>query len=95
MAEGISIKSHLDDFSLIIMDLENMDMKIEDEDEVFLLLCSLPSSYKHFKETLIYGREEISMDDVKSSLSSKDLMDKELTNSNANDGNTEALNIRG
>ena len=35
------------------------------------------------------------MDDVKSSLSSKDLMDKELTNSNANDGKAEALNVRG
>ena len=34
------------------------------------------------------------MDDVKSSLFSKDLMDRELTNSNANDRKAEALNVR-
>ena len=32
MVEGTSIKSHLDDFSLVIMDLKNMDVKIEDKD---------------------------------------------------------------
>ena len=76
------------------MDLENMYVKIEDEDQAFLLLCSLQSSYKNFRETLIYGREEILMDDVKSSLFSKDLMDRELTISNANDEKVKALNVR-
>ena len=42
----------------------------------------------------MYSREEISMNDVKSSLFSKDLMNRELTNSNANDEKTEALNIK-
>ena len=35
------------------------------------------------------------MDDVKSFLFSKYLMDKELTNSNANDEKAEAFNVRG
>ena len=35
------------------------------------------------------------MDDVKSSLFLKDLMDRELTNFNANDGKAEVLNVRG
>ena len=64
MVEDTSIKSHLDDFNSVIMDLENMDVKIEDEDQTLLLLCSLPSSYKHFRKIFIYGREEISIDDV-------------------------------
>ena len=72
-----------------------MDVKIEDKDQTLLLLCSLPTSYKHLRETLIYGREKISMDYVKSSLFSKDLMDRELTNSNANDGKAEVFNVRG
>ena len=40
-------------------------------------------------------REEISMDDVKSYLFLKDLMNRELTNSNANDKKAEALNVKG
>ena len=31
MTEGTSIKSHFDDLSSIIIDLENIDVKIEDE----------------------------------------------------------------
>ena len=34
------------------------------------------------------------MNDVKSSLFSKNLMDRELTNSNANDGKAEALDVK-
>ena len=41
MAEDTSIKSHLKDFSLVIMNLENMDAKIENEDKALLLLCTL------------------------------------------------------
>ena len=49
MVEGTSIKSYLDDFSSVIMDLESMDVKIEDEEQALLLLCSLPFSYKYFR----------------------------------------------
>ena len=52
MAEGTSIKSYLDEFSSIIMDLCSIDVKIEEDDETFLLLCSLPPSYKSFCEIL-------------------------------------------
>ena len=68
MAEGTSIKLHLDDFSSIIMDLENTDEKIKDDDQALLLLCSLSFSYKNFSETLVFGRDDISINDVKSSL---------------------------
>ncbi|MFQ6636275.1 hypothetical protein Gotur_012871, partial [Gossypium turneri] len=37
-----------------------------------LFLCYLPSSYKSFKETLIYGRDKLSFEDVKGHLLSKD-----------------------
>lgn len=95
MSEGTSIKSHVDVFNSILMDLENLDIKVEDEDQALLLLCSLPPSYKHFRETLIYGRDEITMDDVKSSLFSKDLLDKELTHPSTSKENVEALYARG
>nr|CAD1835772.1 unnamed protein product [Ananas comosus var. bracteatus] len=75
MAEGTSIKSHLDEFNSIIMDLRSIDVKIEEEDEALLLLCSLPPSYKNFRETFLFGRDTLCLDDVKSSLLSK----RELT----------------
>lgn len=57
MAKGTSIKSHLNKFNSILLDLENIDVKIEDEDQALLLLCSLPPSFKHFRKTLLYGRD--------------------------------------
>jgi len=54
MHEGIPIKSHIIEFSSIITDLGKIKVKIEDEDQEILLLCSLPSSYKSFREVIIY-----------------------------------------
>jgi len=39
MAKGTQ---HLDDFNSILIDLESMDVKIEDEDKAILLVVSLP-----------------------------------------------------
>ena len=60
----------------------------------FLLLCSLPPSFKHFRETLLYGRDSISIEDVKSSLFSKELMDRDLTGGSS-EGVSEGLVARG
>ncbi|KAH1081976.1 hypothetical protein J1N35_021737, partial [Gossypium stocksii] len=43
-----------------------------------LLLCSLPSSYKSFRETLIYEKDKLSFKDVNSHLLSKDKLDNEF-----------------
>nr|GEV83526.1 zinc finger, CCHC-type [Tanacetum cinerariifolium] len=43
-----------------------------------MLLTSLPSSYDNFVETLIYGRESLTLEDVLSSLNSWEL--KKRTN---------------
>ena len=65
LEEGKSLKPHLDEFYSIVMDLQNIDVKLDDEELAIYLLCSLPLSYKNFRETLTYGRDNLSSDDVK------------------------------
>ena len=36
-------------FNELILDLENIEVKIDDEDQVLLLLCDLPKYHDHFK----------------------------------------------
>nr|GEX42753.1 retrovirus-related Pol polyprotein from transposon TNT 1-94 [Tanacetum cinerariifolium] len=72
MKPGTSVQDHLDEFNTILIDLKNLDVDIDDEDKVVLLVISLPASYKHFKEIILYGnRKTLSVDDVKSALLSK------------------------
>ncbi|GKB60004.1 hypothetical protein Tco_0916190 [Tanacetum coccineum] len=75
MKDG-SLNDHINEFNKIILDLNNIDVRIEDEDRVLILLCSLPKSYEHLVITLLYGRETISMEDVKSALNSSELRKK-------------------
>jgi len=42
MAEGTPVQKHLNEFNSILVDLESLDVKIEDEDKVILLVVSLP-----------------------------------------------------
>ena len=71
------------------MDLQNIDVKLDDENLAIYLLCSLPPSYKHFRETLLYGRKNLSSDDIKNALTQRDLIDTQLSSkssSTSNDG---------
>ena len=68
MEEGVFIDKQLDPFNEIIIKFENMEVEISDEGQVLILLCSLPSSYAHFVDTLIYGCDSISMEIMKLSL---------------------------
>ncbi|KAH9723371.1 retrovirus-related pol polyprotein from transposon TNT 1-94-like protein [Citrus sinensis] len=71
--EGTTMKNYLDEFNKLILDLENVNINLEDEDIALILLSSLPDSYEHFVDTLLYGRQTLTLKDVKSALESKDL----------------------
>ena len=55
LEEGKPLESHLCEFFSIITDSQNIDVEIDDEDMAIRLLCPLPPSYKHFRDTLLYG----------------------------------------
>jgi hypothetical protein len=54
MKEGTLVSNHLDEFNRIILDLKNIDCKLDDEDHVLILLCSLPTPFEHFIDTILY-----------------------------------------
>ena len=40
MKEGTPIKEHLDELNKILMDLKNIDVRVDEEDQALILLCS-------------------------------------------------------
>src|SRR3954467_4114981 len=73
MEEGSAVKGHLDAFNSIIMDLGNVDIKVDSEDQALILLCSLSRSYDAFIDTLLYRKDSISLKDVSNALKSREL----------------------
>ncbi|PON55302.1 hypothetical protein TorRG33x02_299600 [Trema orientale] len=92
MEDGTTIEDHLDEFNKIILDLENIDVKVEEEDEAILLLNSLDKSYSNFVDTMMYSHETMSMEEVQSVLNSKELK-KQSERKSENNG--EGLIVRG
>lgn len=94
MGEGTSLSQHLDNFNSIIMDLNIIDIKIDDEDQALIVLCSLPPSYENFVESMLYGHEEITLDEVKTALGSNQLR-KQLSGKAIESSQGEGLVTRG
>ncbi|MBA0858751.1 hypothetical protein Goshw_000039 [Gossypium schwendimanii] len=78
MSEGELLRDHISQFITLLNGLKNVEVHIDDEDQAMLLLCSLPPSYKSFKETLIYGRDKLSFKDVKGHLLSRDKLENDF-----------------
>nr|GEZ20398.1 retrovirus-related Pol polyprotein from transposon TNT 1-94 [Tanacetum cinerariifolium] len=70
---------------------EEKVVKFMDGDLALLLLTSLPTSYEHFVDTLLYGWEALTLEDVMVTLNSKEI--KERSKAKGDDG--EGLYVRG
>nr|GFB67488.1 retrovirus-related Pol polyprotein from transposon TNT 1-94 [Tanacetum cinerariifolium] len=79
------------EFNKIVLDLANIEVKIKDEDLALLLLASLPTSYKYFMDTLLYGQEVLTLEDVMATLNSKEI--KKRSKAKMDDG--EGFYVRG
>nr|GFA41992.1 retrovirus-related Pol polyprotein from transposon TNT 1-94 [Tanacetum cinerariifolium] len=87
---ALEISEHIDEFNKIVLDLANIEVKFKDEDLALLLLTSLPTSYEHFVDTLFYGREALTLEDVMATLNSKEIKER----SKAKGDNGEGLYVR-
>nr|GEW84552.1 zinc finger, CCHC-type [Tanacetum cinerariifolium]GEW84556.1 zinc finger, CCHC-type [Tanacetum cinerariifolium] len=91
MPAGRKISEHIDEFCKFVLDLANIKVKFEDEDLALLLLTSLSASYEHFMDTLLYGHEALTLEDVMATLNLKKIKER----SKAKGGDGEGLYVRG
>lgn len=90
--EEKGISEQLDDFNKTIGDRENVDVQLEDEDKAILLLNSLPKSFEHLKDAMLFGREtSITMEEVQHALRAKELQKQ---NEDQSGHQPEALNVK-
>jgi hypothetical protein len=59
--EGGSVLNHIYVFKEIVADLLSMEVEYDDEDLGLLLLCSLPSSFAGFRDTILLSRDEVTV----------------------------------
>ncbi|GJU53941.1 retrovirus-related pol polyprotein from transposon TNT 1-94 [Tanacetum coccineum] len=71
MKEVSSLKEHIDGLNSILMDLKNVKVKIEDA--ALVLLVSLPPLFESFVSSFVVGKDTITLEDVISSLHSREL----------------------
>ncbi|CAL1354968.1 unnamed protein product [Linum trigynum] len=77
MQEGTPLRDHLEQLNSILLDLRNIDVKVDDEDTALILLMSLPSSYENFVDSFIAGKDSLSLEDVRSALRTREIRHKE------------------
>jgi len=65
----------LTDFYKILYDLENIEVKLKDENKVLLLLNILPKMYENFKDVLLFRKEQtITIKEVQTSIKTKEFL---------------------
>ena len=72
MKEGDDLGQHVQNWMTISYEsVAHGDKPMENEDKAFLLCNSLPSSLKHLTQTMLYGKDKLSFDDVHNLLLTK------------------------
>lgn len=54
-----------------VIDLKTLEFKYNEEDLALILLCSLSSSYASFRDTILYSRDTLTIDEVYDAFHSK------------------------
>lgn len=85
MIEGTNFFDHLSVLKGIMIELEAIWVKIEDNGKMLRLLWSLPTSYNHLLPTLIYEKETMNLEEVISTLLSEERKLSGESNETSND----------
>ncbi|KAL6592119.1 hypothetical protein ACP70R_049571 [Stipagrostis hirtigluma subsp. patula] len=94
LQEGGSVLNYLLVFKEIVADLQAMEVKYDDEDLALILLCSLPSSFANFRDTLLYSHDILSVNEIYEALHAKEKM-KQMVSTDGSSSNEDALFVRG
>ena len=70
----MSLEEHLTTFKDIVVELETLEVKYEEEDLGLMLLCSLPNLYATLRDTILYSRDTLTLNEVYKVLFSKENM---------------------
>ncbi|KAL8468425.1 hypothetical protein ACS0TY_031582 [Phlomoides rotata] len=58
MSYGKDLNEELDTFNRYIDDLEDLDVKLEDDDKALILLNALPRFLENFKDSVLFGNQD-------------------------------------
>jgi hypothetical protein len=92
MKEGMLLCNHLDDYNKIILDLKNIDVKVDDENQA-LVITLTTDVFDNFVNSMSCGRDTISLVNVKSALNSLKLRTR--LNGKGSDNQAEGLFVKG
>ena len=76
MEEGKDMRKHLNELNKIMLILSSISVRTKEEDQAIILLSSFPQLYEHFVDTMLYGKQTLTMTEVKAALNSKELQMK-------------------
>ncbi|KAL8515588.1 hypothetical protein ACS0TY_014326 [Phlomoides rotata] len=72
MSDGKDLNEQLDIFNKYIDDLEDLDVKMDDDDKALMLLNVLPKSLDSFKDSVLFGNQDgVSYDTVLTAVKTK------------------------
>ena len=73
MQEDNNLNENFNEFNKLVIELENIGEKINDEDHAVILLNSFPLTYNQLPDTIKYGWDTLSLDYLESAIRSKEL----------------------
>ena len=71
------MNDHITSFNQLVTDLMNMDVTFKDEDLALMLMRSLPNEFEYLETTILYGKIDVSLNEVTAALYSYELRKKE------------------